>query len=111
MQALDRQVMREMQRSPEERELHGVQKWEPINRRVELVAAFVMNALGDDEVGLDSLLIMAQAFPKALRLVMEDLGEDGLGGVRAAYCREAMEAIRDDAERAKSLTGGGSALT
>ena len=100
MHAIDTQVARAMQRSPAERETMGVQKWEPYDTRVEQVTAYVLNELGDNSVGLDSVLVLAQAFTKALRLAAEDLGADGLGTVRTAYCVDAMEKVQRDALRA-----------
>jgi len=97
MQALDIQIAREMQRSPAERTEQGVQKWEPINKRVERVTAFVLNALGEQDAQLDSLLVLSQAMAKALRMATEDLGEQGLGKVRTGYCLGAFEAIEKDA--------------
>ena len=90
MHAIDTQVARAMQRSPAERETMGVQKWE----------AYVLNELGDNSVGLDSVIVLAQAFTKALRLAAEDLGAEGLGVVRSAYCVDAMEKVQRDALRA-----------
>ncbi len=97
MKSIDNQIARAMQRSPAEREVHGVQKWEEYESRVEYIAAFLLQEVGDTNLGLDSLLVCAQAFTKALRLVCEDLGDEGLGKLRAAYCRDAMEKIERDA--------------
>ncbi|MFN4896596.1 MAG: hypothetical protein ACK5GN_10005 [Pseudomonadota bacterium] len=102
MKAIDNQVARAMQRSPAEREAHGVQKWEPYASRVESIAAFLLQEVGDESIGLDSLLVSAQAFAKALRLLCDDLGEDGLGKMRAAYCLDAMDKISRDAQMVAS---------
>lgn len=98
MKAIDNQIARAMQRSPAEREVHGVQKWEPYTARVEGIAGFLLEEIGDTKVGLDSLLVCAQAFTKALQLVCNELGTDGLGDVRAAYCLDAMRHITRDAQ-------------
>lgn len=98
MKAIDNQIARAMQRSPAAREVHGVQKWEPFTSRVEGIAAFLLQELGDTNVGLDSLLVCAQAFAKALQLVCDDLGPDGLGDIRASYCLVAMRNITRDAQ-------------
>lgn len=98
MKALDRQILREMQRTPAEREEKGVQKWEPIDTRIELVTSFVLNVLGEGEVELDSLLVMSQAMTKALRFVVHDLERDGLGELRTTYCQQALERISKDAD-------------
>ncbi len=107
MQALDRQVAREMQRTPAEREVKGVRKWEPIERRVENVTSFVLNSIGEDSITLDSVLILAQSFAKSLYLITEELGVDGLGTVRSEYCRGAIEAIGADMSRAEVALKGG----
>ena len=69
-----------------------------------------MDALGEGEVELDSLLVLAQAFPKALSLIVGDLGEEGLGKLGTDYCVAAADAICGDAERVKQELKGGSAL-
>jgi len=102
MQSIDNQIAREMQRTPAEREVHGAQKWKPFDTRIENIAAFVLNALGDDSAKLDSVLVLSQAFTKALRLAMEDLGSDGLGKIRTEYCSQTMERIQQDAEKGRS---------
>jgi hypothetical protein len=102
MKSVDNQIARAMQRSPAEREMHGVQKWEAYESRVESIAAFLLQEVGDTNIGLDSLLVFAQAFSKALRLVCDDLGEEGLGKIRSAYCRDAMEKIGRDAHMASA---------
>lgn len=105
LKALDQQVAREMQRSPAQREAHGVQKWEPYNKRVEGVASTIMDSFADNEITLDSLLILSQATAKALQLIIEDLGQDGLGNLRAAYCVHALEFLQTTAYRGlQSLT-------
>lgn len=38
---------------------------------------------------LDSILILSQALPRVLALIIEELGEDGLGKLRSAYCENA----------------------
>jgi hypothetical protein len=99
MKAIDNQVARALQRTPAEREEHGIQKWEPYESRIEHVTAFILNELGEGGVSIDSLLVLSQSFTKALRLVSEDLGLEGLGKLRSAYCVDAMEKIQRDADK------------
>jgi len=99
MRAIDNQIARQMERSPTERDDAGVQKWEPHQQKIEQICALVLEAFGDDEVRFDSLLVTAQAFAKSLYLVSEELGQTGLGTVRAGYAREALRSILRDAER------------
>jgi hypothetical protein len=109
MQALDKQIAREMQRSPEEREAHGVQKWEPYNTRIERVVTLLLNELGDENLTLDSVFVLAQSLSKTLSIMIDDLGEEGLGNVRSMYCLKACEALSFDTERALNvLRGSGS---
>lgn len=103
MKAIDNQVAREMQRSPAERDAHGVQKWKPYDARIESLTAFILNKLGENEVELDSLLVLSQSFARALRLVVEDLGQEGLGDVRSEYCRKALETLSEDGRRGNDL--------
>ncbi|MCC6954042.1 MAG: hypothetical protein IT290_07980 [Deltaproteobacteria bacterium] len=107
MQAVDSQVSREVfRRDPAEKEKEGVQAWAPIDDRIERTSSFVLNMLGENEVQLESLLVFAQAFPKVLQLLIEDLGEEGLGKVRTTYCLEAAKRIAQTAERtAEALKG------
>ena len=97
LRAIDSQVAREMQRTPEEERSEGVQKWGPYASRIERVASFVLQNLGAAEVNLDSILVMAQAMSKTLTLLVEELGAEGLGKVRAGYCVDAFEKISRDA--------------
>lgn len=103
MRALDNQVAREMQRTPSKEELHGVQKWEPFQKRIEELAAVILDEFGERTVALDSILILSQTFSKVLQLIASDLGEDGLGKVRAEYCKIAMANISADATRVISM--------
>jgi hypothetical protein len=100
MKAIDNQVARALQRTPAEQEVLGVQKWEPYENRVEHLTAFILNELGDGAVTFDSVIVLAQAFTKALRFAVDDLGADGLGQMRSAYCQDAMEKIERDARAA-----------
>lgn len=100
--ALDNQIAREMQRSPEQLSKHGVQKWEPYSKRVESVTTMILDALGSEEVQMDSLIVLAQATAKALSYAIQDLGQDGLGKIRTGYCLEAVKQIGDDCYRAAS---------
>ena len=86
MCAIDNQISREMQRTPEQLDRLGVQKWEPLSKRVELVCAFILESLGHNRIELDSILVLAHAYTRALQLVIEDLGPSGLGQVRSSYC-------------------------
>ncbi|MCB0345894.1 MAG: hypothetical protein KDD66_12315 [Bdellovibrionales bacterium] len=99
LQALDRQIAREMQRTPAEREEFGVQKWQPYQKRIELVCALLLNEFGDGNVSLDGFIVLSQALVKSLQLLIEDLGEEGLGSVRSDYCRWALENIQQDCFR------------
>lgn len=98
MKAVDNQIARAMQRTPSERDVHGVQKWEPFNTRVENVAAFLLEEIGAQEASLDSLLVFTQGFTKALYLIVSDLGKEGLGSLRTSYCLDAMKKVERDAQ-------------
>ena len=94
MQALDSQVARALERTPAEREIHGVQKWEPLGEKVEQVSAFVLESFAGRAITLDALLICAEAFGKSLRLIVDELGSEGLGQIRTRYCEQALERPR-----------------
>ena len=97
LQALDSQIAREMQRQPAEIEVHGVQKWEPISKRVETIAGFLLDAIESQAIELDSVLTLSQAVIKTLSIIVQDLGEKGLGKMRSAYALEALQNIERDA--------------
>ena len=103
--AIDNQIAREMQRNPIEQAQHGVQKWEPYAKRVEVVTGFLLDRIQDKIIDLDSLLVLAQAFTKSIALLTEDLGEKGLGKVRSAYVRESAKNIIRDATNAQQGAG------
>jgi len=106
MRALDSQIARRMQRTPTEREAEGVQKWAPYALKVEELTALMMNALGDEEITLDSILVFSQALTKALKLIIEDLESDGLGQIRSGYCQATLEKITRDCEDGLSVIKG-----
>lgn len=108
LRAIDNQVARELQRSPSELSQHGVQKWEPFQKRVESISSFIIECLGERRVDLDGILVLSQALTKTLALLIDDLGEKGLGKVRTGYCIGALETIQKDAERTlRTLKGDG----
>ena len=113
LRAVDSQIAREMQRTPAEREVHGVTKWSPMSKRVELLSAFFLDHIGDpalseDAFSFEALLVMAQSTVKALSLIVQDLGEVNLGDLRSTYARDALNTMQFDVERALSeiLQGG-----
>jgi len=97
LKAIDNQIARSMQR---DENTNSVQKWGPIQERIELLTSFLIENAGNQEIQLESLLILGQAVTKTLRLLAEELGQAELGQVRGGYCREAFEKIEDDSRRA-----------
>lgn len=106
MQALDNQIARATHRAPAEREAHGVQKWQPIEDRIERVCAFILDLIGQDEARLDSVLVLAQAYTKALSLLVDELGPQGLGELRSAYSLAAARGLSRDSRRIEDVLGG-----
>lgn len=108
LRAIDNQIAREMQRTPAELEKLGVQKWEPFNKRIENISAFLIDSISEQSMQLESLIVAAQAFVKVMKIFSEDLGEDGLGKMRSAYMRWAMENLsRDSYESLRALGAEG----
>lgn len=99
--ALDNQILRATQRDASQRAIHGTQKWEPYQTRIENLCSFLMNSLGEQEISLDGLIVLAQAFSKTLCLVTADLGADGLGEVRSDYIKATFENLEKDAHSVK----------
>ena len=101
LKALDNQIAREMQRDAKSKDKHGVQKWEPFQSRVERLCSFLLNSLGEQTIDLDGIIVLAQTLSKTLSLACADLGEDGLGKIRAEYVRVTFENIERDAKNAQ----------
>lgn len=99
LRAIDNQVARQMQRTPEERVEQGVRKNEPLQQRIEKLVEFLLQEFGQQSIGLDGILVASEAFPKALRMIVEELGEEGLGEMRSQYCRKVFESIERDVLR------------
>ena len=99
LKSVDNQIAREMQRTPAQRDVHGVQKWDPYQKRVERLCSFILSALGAEEVALDGILVLAQALSKSLHLFVEDLAPADLGKLRSAYCAAAAQSIAQDMRR------------
>ncbi len=96
MSALNNQIARKMQRSPAEREILGVQKWQPYQEKIEEVTSFVLNTLEEGNGNLDSIFVLSQAFSKVLKILVDDLSQEGLGKLRTEYCKSTAENIRED---------------
>ena len=103
LHALDSQVARAMQRTPKEREEHGVEKWQPFQERVERVTEVILQGFADERCKLDGVLIMAEAYAKGLRMLVEELGMEGLGEVRSRYCGVAFANIEREIRAAKMV--------
>ena len=111
LRAIDNQISREMQRTPAELEKLGVQKWEPFNKRIENIAAFLIDNISEQHIQLDSLVVLSQALAKVMKIFAEDMGEDGLGKMRSAYLRWAMENLSRDAYESLRALGAQGELT
>lgn len=112
LKALDTQIAREMQRSPAEREEHGVMKREPYLKRIEKLTGFVLDAVGAEEADLDGVLVLSQTLAKSLQMLVEDMGPEGLGKVRSSYCHEAFDCLERAVEQGRrALKGEHSELT
>lgn len=95
--ALDSQVARALNKTPEERETYGLEKWEIYQAKLEQLTGFLLDCFSEQQVQLDSLLVLSQATAKALSMITEDLGESGLGKTRSRYVLKAAESMERDA--------------
>ncbi len=102
LKGVDTQIAREMQRTPVERELHGVQKWEPMRKRIESISVSLIDNFNDQTVNLEAILVLSSALTKALSLIVQDLGVEGLGKIRVNYCRDLFEQIERDITHAET---------
>ncbi|MCB0352244.1 MAG: hypothetical protein KDD64_01930 [Bdellovibrionales bacterium] len=103
LRALDNQILREMQRTPEEIERLGVRRFEPQRTRMESTTAILMEAFGRNDIELDSILVCSQALVKALYFIIEDLEREGLGKVRSEYCQGALDSLSEDVRKALQI--------
>jgi hypothetical protein len=110
MHALDQQIAREMQRTPEELEAHGVQKWEPYQKRIEALTTLILEQVGENRFSLDPLLVLVQTFSKAMQLLITEIGAEGLGKVRAEYCTTALSQVLRDCEKGLSTLREGATV-
>lgn len=104
--ALEKQIGRELQRTPAQREVHGVTKWHPYQTRVERVSAFLLDYMNENSSNLDGLIVLSQAFAKSLSILSTELDVAGLGETRTSYVLDAFKKIVDDCERARAALRG-----
>lgn len=97
LSAIDSQIARALNKTQEERDTYGLEKWEIYQSKLEQLTGFLLDCFGDQQVQLDSLLVLSQATAKALSMITEDLGEAGLGNTRSRYCLRAAESLERDA--------------
>mgnify|MGYP003611139717 CR=1 FL=1 len=104
MQAIENQVARDISsRTPSESEVHGVSKTGPYLERIERISGFVLDAFADGLVGVDSIVVMSHSLCTALKLVVEELGSEGLGDVRSKDCLSTIRAISISLESVKEV--------
>jgi len=97
--AIDNQIARDLQRSPEKLEQAGVQKWAIYERKIEEVTKLLLDELENQTVELDGLIVLLSAMAKSLQLLIEDLGPAGLGNLRTQYCLKVLNDIAEWARR------------
>ena len=104
MGAIESQLAREFSsRNPEEVEIHGVSKTGPYLEKIEKISGFVLDSFEGNVIGLDSVIVMSQAFSIILKILMEELGREGLGDVRTRDCIAAINAISINCESASAI--------
>ena len=101
MHSLDNQILRAMQRDPDELDKQGVQKWEPYSQKANQIASFTLEAFANRRIELDSILVLAQAFSSVVERVVHELGEDGLGNLRTLYVLSALNNITSSMHEAQ----------
>ncbi len=102
LRALDSQIQRAIERTPSQREESGVQKWKPYEDRVEKLTGLILDAFGET-IELDSVIILTQTMAKALSMLCEDLGSEGLGAIRSAYVEDTLRVLSIEIERAQRV--------
>lgn len=110
LKAIDNQVLRLMQKDIKTRDEHGIKKLHIFDQKVEDISSLLLNALGDKEIDLDSVVVLSQALVKVLSFVVSDLGKDGLGKVRTENSLHALNNIERDLMNALAEIFGDSNL-
>jgi hypothetical protein len=103
---LQSQLERELQRNPAERDVLGVSKWEPITKRIEDTAGLLLDGFAEERVFIEPLLILSHALVKAINVIVQELGPEGLGKVRTDYILKVFNLVSTECnliiERLKS---------
>ena len=102
LELVDSQISRAMQRTPEQREVSGVQKWKPLEERVERLSTLLLDHFGE-RVQLDSILVLSQVLTKVFSILCQELGEEGFGEVRSLYAKDVLNLLEIEIQRAKSV--------
>ena len=102
LELIDSQIARAMERTPEQREKSGVQKWKPLEERIERLSTLVLDNFGE-RVQLDSILVLSQVMVKVLGLLCQEMGQEGLGELRSSYIQEALKILEIEIERATGV--------
>jgi hypothetical protein len=98
LELIDSQIARAMERTPEQREKAGVQKWKPLEERIERLSTLILDNFGE-KVQLDSILVMSQVMVKVLGLLCQEMGQEGLGELRSLYVQESLKILEIEIER------------
>ena len=102
LELIDSQIARAMERTPEQREIGGVQKWKPLEERVERLSTLLLDNFGE-RVQLDSVLVLSQVFVKILGLLCQEMGSSGLGELRSLYVQDALKILEIEVERTLAI--------
>lgn len=98
LELIDSQIARAMERTPEQRDVGGVQKWKPLEERVERISTLLLDYYGD-RIQLDSVVVMSQVLVKVLGIVCQEMGQEGLGEVRSIYVQDALKKLEIEIQR------------
>lgn len=99
LELIDSQISRAMERTPAQREESGVQKWKPLEERVEKLSTLILDNFGE-RVELDSVVVLTQVFTKVLSIICQELGEEGLGTMRSEYVKNTLSLLDIEIQRA-----------
>jgi hypothetical protein len=102
LELIDSQIARAMERTPEEREVGGVQKWKPMEERVERLSTLLLDHFGD-RVQLDSVVVLSQVFIKVLSILCQEMGTEGLGEIRSIYVQDALRKLEIELQRSSCV--------
>ena len=102
LSSLEKQIARAANRKTElEVAESGFGKENIHSDKIERITGSIITSFEDNEIGLDSVLVLTQALLKSLRFISEDLNNEDLGEVRTELINTTINAVDRDLQLLK----------